>query len=397
MKIILAVGGGIAAYKSAELARLLIKRGDTVQVVMTAAAQEFIQPLTFATLTGQRVITDLFEASSYVEHIEAARQHDLLLIAPATAGILGKLANGLADDFLSTLYLAFTGEVVLAPSMNDNMWRHAATQRNLNTLQERGARVVSPGDGYLACGSVGPGRLAEPAEIVASFAPSNRDLEGQTVLITAGPTQEPIDAVRFVSNRSSGKMGYALASEAAARGAHVTLISGPVSLDVPRGVTRISVRTAAEMRDNVFANLKSATVIIKCAAVADFRPVNPDPNKIKKSAASKSLEMESTPDILAELGQQKGNRLLIGFAAETNNLREETARKLAAKNCDLVVGNLVGAPDSGFESDSNEVLLAFRSGEFRELPRASKKEVARSIWNEISGLLHKKQAGVHAG
>ncbi len=397
MRIILAVGGGIAAYKSAELARLLIKRGDSVQVVMTVAAREFIQPLTFATLTGQKVITDLFEASSYVEHIEAARQHDLLLIAPATAGILGKLANGLADDFLSTLYLAFTGEVVLAPSMNDNMWRHAATQRNLNTLRERGARVVSPGEGYLACGSVGPGRLAEPAEIVASLAPTNHDLQGQTALITAGPTQEPIDAVRFVSNRSSGKMGYALASEAAARGARVTLISGPVSLDVPHGVTRISVRTAAEMRDKVFANLESATVIIKCAAVADFRPKNPDPNKIKKSSASESLEMESTPDILAELGQHKGNRLLIGFAAETNNLREETARKLAAKNCDLVVGNLVGAPDSGFESDSNEVLLAFRSGEFRELPRASKKEIARSIWNEISGLLHTKQASVHAG
>lgn len=397
MRIILAVGGGIAAYKSAELARLLIKRGDSVQVVMTVAAREFIQPLTFASLTGQKVITDLFEASSYVEHIEAARQHDLLLIAPATAGILGKLANGLADDFLSTLYLAFTGEVVLAPSMNDNMWRHAATQRNLNTLRERGARVVSPGEGYLACGSVGPGRLAEPAEIVASLAPTNHDLQGQTALITAGPTQEPIDAVRFVSNRSSGKMGYALASEAAARGARVTLISGPVSLDVPHGVTRISVRTAAEMRDKVFANLESATVIIKCAAVADFRPKNPDPNKIKKSSASESLEMESTPDILAELGQHKGNRLLIGFAAETNNLREETARKLAAKNCDLVVGNLVGAPDSGFESDSNEVLLAFRSGEFRELPRASKKEIARSIWNEISGLLHTKQASVHAG
>ncbi len=396
MRIILAVGGGIAAYKSAELARLLIKRGDCVQVVMTAAAREFIQPLTFATLTGHKVITDLFEAASYVEHIEAARQHDLLLIAPATAGILGKLANGLADDFLSTLYLAFTGEVVLAPSMNDNMWRHAATQRNLNTLREWGARVVSPVEGYLACGSIGPGRLAEPAEIVASLALSNHDLQGQTALITAGPTQEPIDAIRFVSNRSSGKMGYALASEAAARGARVTLISGPVSLDVPHGVTRISVRTAAEMRDKVFANLESATVIIKCAAVADFRPKNPDPNKIKKSAASESLEMESTPDILAELGQHKGNRLLIGFAAETNNLREETARKLAAKNCDLVVGNLVGAPDSGFESDSNEVLLAFRSGKFCELPRASKKEIARSIWNEISGLLHTKQASVHA-
>jgi len=397
MKIILAVGGGIAAYKSAELARLLIKRGDDVQVVMTAAAQEFIRPLTFATLTGHRVITDLFEASSYVEHIEAARQHDLLLIAPATAGILGKLANGLADDFLSTLYLAFTGEVLLAPSMNDNMWRHAATQRNLQILEERGARVISPGEGYLACGSVGPGRLAEPAEIVAALSPAQHDLQGETVLITAGPTQEPIDAVRYVSNRSSGKMGYALAAEAAARGAAVTLISGPVALDVPRGVTRVSVRTGAEMRDQVLAHLDKATVIVKCAAVADFRPTHPDSSKIKKSAASKSLEMEATPDILAELGQRKGNRLLVGFAAETGNLREETSRKLVAKNCDMVVGNLVGAQDTGFEADSNEVLLAFRSGEFRELPRASKKEIARSIWQELSGMLRNRPVSVHVG
>ncbi len=397
MKILLAVGGGIAAYKSAELARLLIKRGDEVQVAMTAAAREFIQPLTFATLTGHRVITDLFEASSYVEHIEAARQHDLLLIAPATAGILGKLANGLADDFLSTLYLAFTGDVLLAPSMNDNMWRHAALQRNLRLLEERGARVVSPGDGYLACGSVGPGRLAEPAEIVAAIASTSRDLEGQRVLITAGPTQEPLDAVRYVSNRSSGKMGYALAAEAAARGAQVTLISGPVALDAPIGVNRISVRTAAEMREQVLAHFENATVIVKCAAVADFRPAVMEANKIKKSGASRTIQFEPTTDILAELGARKGTRLLIGFAAETENLRNEAIRKLEAKNCDMVVGNLVGTPESGFESDSNEVLLAFPSGEIRELPLAPKREVARSIWNEIAGLLRNRRVSVHAG
>jgi len=397
MKIILAVGGGIAAYKSAELARLLIKRGDEVQVVMTSAAREFIQPLTFATLTGHRVIADLFEASSYVEHIEAARRHDLLLIAPATAGILGKLANGLADDFLSTLYLAFTGEVMLAPSMNDNMWGHAATQRNLRLLEERGARVVSPGDGYLACGSVGPGRLAEPADIVAAIASRNRDLEGQHVLITAGPTQEPLDAVRYISNRSSGKMGYALAAEAAARGAHVTLISGPVALDAPSGVDRVLVRTAAEMREQVLSHFESATVIVKCASVADFRPSVVETNKIKKSGASLTLQLEPTTDILAELGARKENRLLIGFTAETENLRNEAKRKLEAKNCDMVVGNLVGVKDSGFESDSNEVLLAFPGGEVRELPRASKRGVAHNIWNEIAGLLRKRQVAVNAG
>ena len=390
MKVILAVGGGIAAYKSAELARLLMKRGDEVQVVMTAAAREFIQPLTFATLTGRRVITDLFEAQSYVEHIEAARQHDLLLIAPATAGILGKLANGLADDFLSTLYLAFTGEVVLAPSMNDNMWRHAATQRNLQVLRERGARVVQPGDGYLACGSVGPGRLAEPAEIVAALRPVARDLEGERVLITAGPTQEPIDPVRYLGNRSSGKMGYALAAEAAARGAAVTLVSGPVALEVPAGVTRVSVRTAAEMYEQVLAHFERATIIVKCAAVADFRPAVVSGVKLKKANASLTLALEPTVDILAELGWRKGDRVLVGFAAETGEPAAEALRKAAAKNCDLVVGNRVGSEAGGFESDNNSVVLAWRSGEVKELPKASKLKIARGIWDAIAPLVREK-------
>ena len=390
MKVILAVGGGIAAYKSAELARLLMKRGDEVQVVMTAASREFIQPLTFATLTGRHVITDLFEAQSYVEHIEAARQHDLLLIAPATAGILGKLANGLADDFLSTLYLAFTGEVVIAPSMNDNMWRHAATQRNLQVLQERGARVVQPGDGYLACGSVGPGRLAEPAEIVAALRVVLRDLEGETVLITAGPTQEPIDPVRYLSNRSGGKMGYALAAEAAARGAAVTLVSGPVALEVPAGVTRVCVQTAAEMYQQVLSHFESATVIVKCAAVADFRPALVGSVKLKKADASLTLALEPTVDILAELGLRKGNRILVGFAAETGDPRAEALRKAEAKNCDLVVGNRVGSGDGGFESDVNSVVLAWRSGEVKELAKASKREIARGIWDAIAPLVREK-------
>jgi len=386
MKIVLAVGGGIAAYKSAELARLLMKRGDQVQVVMTAAAREFIQPLTFATITGNRVITDLFEAISYVEHIEAARQHDTLLIAPATAGILGKLANGLADDFLSTLYLAFTGDVVLAPSMNDNMWRHAATQQNLKTLVGRGARVVSPGEGYLACGSVGPGRLAEPAEIVAALTPLLHDLEGETVLITAGPTQEAIDPVRYLSNRSSGKMGYALAAEAKSRGARVILISGPVALEAPARIERVSVRTAEEMYAAVFARLPESTIVVMCAAVADYRPVHAGSQKLKKQSAPLCVQLEPTADILAELGARKGERLLIGFAAETENLRAEAFRKREAKNCDLLVANLVGQPGTGFEADENEVMLAFRDGEVQELQRAPKREVARKIFGAIADL-----------
>ncbi|MDQ6676406.1 MAG: bifunctional phosphopantothenoylcysteine decarboxylase/phosphopantothenate--cysteine ligase CoaBC [Acidobacteriota bacterium] len=386
MKIVLAVGGGIAAYKAAELARLLIRRGDQVQVVMTVAAREFVQPLTFATLTGNRVLTDLFEGSAYIEHIEAARKHELLLIAPATAGILAKLAHGLADDFLSTLYLAFTGQVVLAPSMNDDMWRHPATRQNLAILQQRGARVISPETGYLACGTVGPGRLAAPEVIVAALE-INRDLAGEIVLITAGPTQEAIDSVRFLSNRSSGKMGYALAAEAASRGASVVLISGPVPLDAPVGVERIMVRTTAQMREAVMTHLERATIIVKCAAVADYRVANPAGRKLKKTAARLSLELEPTEDILAEVGRIKGNRLLIGFAAETEDLRTEARRKLESKNCDMVVANLVGGEDTGFEADSNEVTLALRSGEFIELPRGTKREVARLIFDQIANLI----------
>lgn len=363
-----------------------MKRGDHVQVVMTTSACEFIQPLTFATLTGNPVITDLFEARSYVEHIEAAKKHEVLLIAPATAGIMAKLAHGLADDFLSTLYLAFTGEVVLAPSMNDNMWQHPATQENLKTLVGRGARVIAPGEGYLACGSVGPGRLAEPADIVAALQPVPQDLDGETVLITAGPTQEAIDPVRFLSNRSSGKMGYALAVEAHARGASVILISGPVALEAPAGVERVSIQTAQEMRDAVFSRLEGATIVVKCAAVADFRPAQPEAQKIKKRDAAMSLVLQPTTDILAELGRSKGDRLLIGFAAETGDLRAEALRKLERKNCDMIVANEVGQPDAGFECDTNKVLLAIRGGEVKELPLASKREIARGIWDQIEKL-----------
>jgi phosphopantothenoylcysteine decarboxylase / phosphopantothenate---cysteine ligase len=381
MKIVLAVGGGIAAYKSAELARLLIKAGHEVQAVLTVAAQEFIRPLTFSTLTNKKVITDLFSESSYVEHIEVARDHDLLLVAPATAGILARLANGHADDFLSTMYLAFTGKVILAPSMNDNMWSHPATQANLAVLQSRGAKVVSPGDGFLACGTTGPGRLAEPEDIVAAITPNN-DLDGEIVLITAGPTQEPIDPVRFLSNRSSGKMGYALAEEALHRGAEVILISGPVTLKPPARAEVVDVRTASEMRDAVFARLPQATIVVKCAAVADYRVANVSASKIKKTAARLSLELDPTPDILAELGRKKGGRLLIGFAAETENLKAEAQRKLESKNCDMIVANLA----SSIESDNSEVLLVMRTGETVSVPRSSKRAIAEKIFDQILNL-----------
>src|SRR5580658_3402687 len=398
MRIVLGVSGGIAAYKAAELARALIQNGHEVQAVLTRAAEEFMRSLTFASLTGRKVITDLFSSaspdatlSSSVEHIGVAQEHDLLLVAPATANALAKFAHGIADDFLSTMYLAFRGPVVLAPAMNNNMWEHEATKSNVETLRRRGHTIVDPDDGFLACGTIGPGRLAEVDKIVEAvekaLAPPFTDLDGETILITAGPTQEPLDPVRYLSNRSSGKMGYALAEAAIQRGAHVILVSGPVALNPPAGAEVVHVHTAAEMRDAVFANLEPATVVIKCAAVADFRPSVESKQKIKKTSARISLELDPTPDILAELGvalgKRRGDRLLIGFAAETENLEHEARRKLETKNCDMVVANLVGQAETGFESDTNEVALALRTGEFIPLPRASKREIADQILNQI--------------
>src|SRR5579862_9424275 len=393
MNVVLGVGGGIAAYKSAELARALMERGMRVQVVMTQAAREFITPLTFASLTGHKVITGLFSSespeatlSSAVEHIAVAQDNEILVIAPATADLLARLAHGLADDFLTTMYLAFTGRVVLAPAMNNNMWAHPATQENVAVLRNRGHIIIEPEEGLLACGTTGPGRLAEPdriADVVAGLSLAARDLEGETVLITAGPTQEPLDPVRYISNRSSGKMGYALAQAAAARGARVILISGPVNLPPQHGVTLIPVHTAVEMRDEVFRSLEPATIIVKAAAVADFHLSRVPEQKVKKTAARISLELDPTPDILSELGRKKGDRLLIGFAAETENLKAEARRKLEAKGADMIVGNLVGQEGSGFESDHNEVLLALRGGEFIEIPRATKREIAGQILDQV--------------
>jgi phosphopantothenoylcysteine decarboxylase/phosphopantothenate--cysteine ligase len=397
MNVVLGVGGGIAAYKSAELARALMERGMRVQVVMTDAAQRFITPLTFASLTGRKVITGLFASasseetlSSAIEHIAVAQDNEILVIAPATADLLARLAHGLADDFLSTMYLAFTGRVVLAPAMNNNMWTHPATQENLAALRERGHIIVEPEEGLLACGTTGPGRLAEPeriADVVAGLSRHSNnpalDLEGETVLITAGPTQEPLDPVRFISNRSSGKMGYALAEAAVQRGAQVILISGPVQLGEPHGVRVVHVRTALEMHDAVFAHLSEAGIIVKAAAVADYHLAQVPRHKIKKTAMRMSLDLDPTLDILAELGRKKGDRLLIGFAAETQNLIESARQKLESKNCDMVVANLVNQEATGFEADENEVVLVLRTGETIPLSRAPKREIADRIFDQV--------------
>ena len=399
MRVALGVGGGIAAYKAAELARALMERGFTVQAVMTSAAEQFVRPLTFAALTGHKVVTNLFSAASAedtlassVEHVRVAEETDILVVAPATADLLAKFANGIADDFLTTTYLAFTGRVVLAPAMNTNMWNHPATRENVRVLRERGHEFVEPEEGLLACGTVGPGRLADPERIADAVANRvagtsdlvRRDLEGETVLITAGPTQEPLDAVRYITNRSSGKMGYALAEEAVSRGAKVVLVSGPVNLPEPGGsIEVIPIRTALEMRKAVLEHVDAATMIIKSAAVADYYRSDAPKGKQKKTAARLSLELDPTPDILAEVGKRKGDRLLVGFAAETDHLVEEARRKLDSKNCDMMVANLVSGEGIGFDSDENEVVLLLRTGESIPVSRAHKRVVARRIFDEM--------------
>jgi phosphopantothenoylcysteine decarboxylase/phosphopantothenate--cysteine ligase len=402
MNAVLGVGGGIAAYKAAELARRLMDLGLRVQVVMTASACEFVTPLTFAALTGRKVITDLFSSTgpedtlaSAVEHIAVAQENDVLVVAPATADLLARFAHGHAGDFLTTLYLAFTGQVVLAPAMNTNMWNHPATRENVAILRQRGHLIIEPPEGLLACGTTGPGRLAEPdhiANIVAGLSLHRNDLEGETVLITAGPTQEPLDPVRFVSNRSSGKMGYALAEAAAARGARVILISGPVHLAEPAGVSVVRVQTAREMRDAVMDRLDDATIVLKAAAVADYHLSKVPAQKMKKTAVRMALELEPTPDILAEVGQRKGDRILIGFAAETENLVAEARRKLQSKNCDMVVANLVNQEGTGFDADENEVVLVLRTGETVAVSRAPKREIAARIFDQVQKL----RLAVHA-
>jgi phosphopantothenoylcysteine decarboxylase/phosphopantothenate--cysteine ligase len=393
MRITLGVTGGVAAYKAAELVRRLQQEGFSVEVVMTRAACEFITPLTFAALTGKKVITGLFAQSggeanleSAIEHIAVAQRTDLLLVAPATADIIAKFSRGISDDFLSTLYLATTAPVVVAPAMNVNMWNHPATQENLERLRGRGVHVVNPNEGYLACGMTGAGRLAGEDAIVSTVREVlqlRRDLEGQTVLLTAGPTQEDLDPVRFLTNRSSGRMGYAVAEAAAQRGAKVILVTGPTALDTPAGVTRVNVRSASEMLHSVEENFSAATIAIFAAAVADYRPTEAAWQKIKKTAGDITLRLEPNPDILAIIARKRGHRLIVGFAAETDKVAENARKKLTDKNADLIVANDVTAEGAGFEVDTNIVTLFARDGRDLALPKLTKREVAHRILDEV--------------
>ncbi|HKV91472.1 MAG TPA: bifunctional phosphopantothenoylcysteine decarboxylase/phosphopantothenate--cysteine ligase CoaBC [Candidatus Angelobacter sp.] len=391
MKIALGVTGGIAAYKAAELVRLLQDRGVRVQVVMTRAAQEFVRPLTFAALSGEKVITDLFGAGaeepnidSAVEHIAVAQSIDALVVAPATADVIAKFAHGEANDFLTTLFLATTAPVVIAPAMNVNMWENPATQANVQTLKLRGITVVEPDSGYLACGMVGAGRLAANETIVKAVLKAlhaEQDLAGETVLVTAGPTREPIDPVRYIGNRSSGKMGYALAEAALRRGAKVILISGPTALKPPSAAEVIQVQTAAEMRDAVLANLDHATIVIKAAAVADFTVRQVADEKIKRKGPM-ILELEPTTDILAEIGAKKGSRIVVGFAAETNDGVANARKKLESKSLDAIVLNDVSQPGIGFDSERNAVTILTHSGA-ETVPETSKWEVAHRVLDAV--------------
>jgi phosphopantothenoylcysteine decarboxylase / phosphopantothenate---cysteine ligase len=405
MKVVVGVTGGIAAYKAAEIVRLLQDVDVRVQVVMTRGAQEFVRPLTFAALTGQKVITGLFgpegaesvpNVDAAVEHIAVAQEIDALVVAPATADIIAKFANGIADDFLSTLYLATKAPVVIAPAMNVNMWEHAATQKNLETLRERGVRVVEPDTGYLACGMTGAGRLAANETIVSAVmdilhgAHTRGELSGETILITAGPTREPIDPVRYIGNRSSGKMGYALAEEALKLGAKVILVSGPTALAAPKRAEFISVQTAEEMRAAVMEQLSGATMVIKAAAVADYRPKQAATQKIKRKDAM-TVELEPTADIVAEVSRSRKEQIIIGFAAETENVMVNARKKLAAKSLDAIVVNDVSKPNIGFDSDRNAVTI-LTADETIQVPESSKQQIALSILKFAASLKQRRGA-----
>ncbi|MGH9538792.1 MAG: bifunctional phosphopantothenoylcysteine decarboxylase/phosphopantothenate--cysteine ligase CoaBC [Terriglobales bacterium] len=396
MKVALGVSGGIAAYKAAEVVRLLQDRGIRVQVIMTQGAQQFVRPLTFAALSGEKVITEMFASGdenaqpnidSAIEHIAVAQSIDALLVVPATADILAKFAQGIAGDFLTTLYLATTAPVVVAPAMNVNMWNHPATQANLETLRQRGVRIVEPGDGYLACGMTGQGRLAENDLIIAATMEAlgaSQELAGEIVLITAGPTREKIDPVRYLTNRSSGRMGYALAEAALRRGARVLLVSGPTSLTPPGGAEFTSVESAEQMRQATMKLLPEASIVIKTAAVADYRPKSAALQKIKRKG-SLSLELEPTTDILAELVRSKSSQIIVGFAAETENVLENARKKLVNKSLDAIVVNDVSREGIGFDSDRNAVTIITQS-EVIEVPETTKWEVAQRVLDQIAKL-----------
>ncbi len=388
--IVLGVTGGIAAYKAVELLRLLIKAGASVHVVMTRSATEFVTPLTFQTLSMHPVHTELFNLISEQEigHIALADRADLVIVAPATANVIGKVACGIADDLLTTTIMASKAPVLFAPAMNVNMYQNPVYQANEAKLRRHGYSIVAPVKGFLACGWEGEGKLPDPQMIVAEAeaALTPKDLAGERLLLTAGPTREEIDPVRFVSNHSSGKMGYALARAAYRRGAQVTLVSGPTCLADPYGVETVRVETALEMRDAVLARAGESTIIIKAAAVADYRPQSRAVQKIKKTSGRIVLELELNPDILAELGSKKNGFLLVGFAAESGDLLNNAAKKLTEKNLDLIVANDISCAGAGFNVDTNIVKLLFRDGRVEELPLMGKDDLADRILDRVATL-----------
>ncbi len=389
-EIVLGVAGGIAAYKSVEVLRLLQKAGADVRVIMTRNAEWFVGRMTFEAISGHSVFVEMFgeQSDPHMRHISWAETADAVVIAPATADIIGKLANGIADDALSTFMMAVTALKLICPSMNTNMYESAAVQRNLKTLQNDGYTIVAPGAGELACGAVGAGRLPDPEQIAESV--NNcllpKDFNGKRIVVTAGPTREPMDPVRFVSNPSSGKMGYAVARAAAARGAEVVLVAGPTSLPDPYGVKVLRVDTASEMAEAVFAEMDAADAVIKVAAVSDYRPVEVANQKMKKQADELVVKMAKTEDILETLGKRKKHQVLVGFAAETEDLEKNALDKLKRKNLDMIVGNLIGAPDSGFEADTNKMKLFFKDGHVEDLPMMAKDEAAHALLGRIAGL-----------
>lgn len=386
-KIILGVTGGIAAYKAAELTRELVRAGARVDVIMTRNAQAFVTPLTFQTLSGNPVTTELFNLmeESEIGHISLADRAEVLVIAPATANIIGKITSGIADDMLSTVVMATKAPVLIAPAMNVHMWENPICQDNIAKLKAKGYRVVEPESGDLACGYEGKGRLAEITAIVEEirFLLSPKDLSGESVLVTAGPTEEAIDPVRFITNRSSGKMGFALARAAYHRGAEVTLVSGPSNLRAPRNVKYIPVRSAEEMRQAVMESLEKSSILLMAAAVSDYRPKEVATQKIKKLSAQTTLSLERTPDILGEGKKHKGKRIYVGFAAETENLIRNAKEKLKGKDLDFIVANDVSQPGAGFEVDTNIVKIIHRSGKVEKLPLLSKEEVADQILDRV--------------
>jgi phosphopantothenoylcysteine decarboxylase / phosphopantothenate---cysteine ligase len=388
--VLLGVTGGIAAYKAAYLARLLVQAGADVQVVMTPSATRFVGPDTFSALTRHPVHSDVFERSDAVLHVRLAHDADLAVVAPATGNVIAKLALGLADDLLTATLLEATCPLVLAPAMHTGMWSSPATQANVRALRDRGAVLAGPVEGPLAAGDEGPGRMAEPEAIFAAAveaAGGGGDLAGRRVLVTAGPTHEPIDPVRFLGNRSTGKMGFAVAREAVRRGATVTLVTGPVGLPDPPGVEVVRTQTSEEMAEAVSERFDDVDAVVMAAAVADFRPDRVAAEKLKKEAGPPPLRLQPTTDILASLGKRKEHQVLVGFAAETSNLEAEARRKLAEKNLDLIVVNEVGRPGTGFGSDTNRAAIVARLGEdvaFREWTKA---DLAAAVWDRVAELL----------